>query len=313
MAARGLVNARIPNGFLDRPLNGVSVEVMAPASSRTRVSAHAPGREDVLPGPLRGGVRVLPRQGVGQMDRPSTQGAVPFPFGASGAEMTLERHDELVGQRGHAILVPFAIAHHDGPVSEIEIFHAKPDAFEKTQTRAVLKTGDEPVGARETAQNATDLARGQNGRETLLALGPNDPVNSIQRLFQNYPVEERERVECLILDGGGDAFLDREMREKARHLVLAHSRGMLLTVEENEAPNPVDVGLLGANAVVTNPNRFAYLIEQADGRIAIVHDRTPLGLSLDPGENDRGQTWKNVPSLCGNVPSIHAIANSRCC
>jgi hypothetical protein len=58
----------------------------------------------------------------------------------------------------------------------------------------------------------------------------------------------------------GDPALDRKMVRNA--LTSTYLRGAPLPVEEDEAPDPVDVGLLGADAVVQPANDVAHLIEQ---------------------------------------------------
>lgn len=44
--------------------------------------------------------------------------------------------------------------------------------------------------------------------------------------------------------------LHGQMGEKCFHLGCPHLRGMPLLMEQDEAPDPIDVSLLGADAVV---------------------------------------------------------------
>jgi hypothetical protein len=52
------------------------------------------------------------------------------------------------------------------------------------------------------------------------------------------------------------------MSEKLRNLLLCHFCGMTFVVINNEALDPIDVSLLGTNAVMLASNDVTNLIEQ---------------------------------------------------
>jgi hypothetical protein len=52
------------------------------------------------------------------------------------------------------------------------------------------------------------------------------------------------------------------MIEKRRHFRLAEHLRMALAIEEDEAPDPVHIGFLGAPTVVPHPNRLMHALEQ---------------------------------------------------
>ncbi len=68
------------------------MQVVATALARRPVEVDARGREDPLPGPLPAGVRILPAEGVGQLD----------PAGADGEVVAVLSPDrlEMAGQIG---------------------------------------------------------------------------------------------------------------------------------------------------------------------------------------------------------------------
>jgi hypothetical protein len=89
---------------------------------------------------------------------------------------------------------------------------------------------------------------GQFGR-TADALDPGDVLElSIEDLL----VEKKEGAKGLVLGGGGDATFDSEMAKEEGDLGFAHLFGVPLAVEEDEAANPIEVSLLGPNAVMLN-------------------------------------------------------------
>ena len=53
------------------------------------------------------------------------------------------------------------------------------------------------------------------------------------------------------------------MRQERLILRLAHSGGVSLAMEENEAADPIRVCLLGADAVATHSDRVTHLLEKA--------------------------------------------------
>jgi len=81
--------------------------------------------------------------------------------------------------------------------------------------------------------------------------------------LQHFSVEEQKRTEGLVLGRGGDLPVDGQGAEEARDLGRRHLRGMALVVEEDVAPDPRDIRVLGAATVVTSAKSAADAIEQA--------------------------------------------------
>jgi hypothetical protein len=75
-------------------------------------------------------------------------------------------------------------------------------------------------------------------------------------------VEEQESVQRLVLGRGCNFALDGQRTQEARDLRSAHLEGMTLAVEENVAPDPPDVGLLGAATPVAKPDGFPNAVNQ---------------------------------------------------
>jgi hypothetical protein len=59
---------------------------------------------------------------------------------------------------------------------------------------------------------------------------------------------------------------DGKVGQKKFDLGGAHRCWVSLAVETDEASNPIDVRMLGADAVMAKADSIAYLIEQASGR-----------------------------------------------
>ena len=82
---------------------------------------------------------------------------------------------------------------------------------------------------------------------------------------QNLAIEEQQRTACKILRRSRHIPLDREVGEKSDYFRTSHFSRVSLAVEKNEASNPVDVCLLGANAVVLETDALTHLVEKRNG------------------------------------------------
>jgi hypothetical protein len=55
--------------------------------------------------------------------------------------------------------------------------------------------------------------------------------------------------------------LDRQVSKEPLDFGSRHLGWVLLVVEQNEAPKPLQIGSLGAETIVFRPNPFAYSVE----------------------------------------------------
>ncbi len=67
----------------------------------------------------------------------------------------------------------------------------------------------------------------------------------------------------MFVGGSGHPADCGEMCEKSLHLRRAHLRGMTFGVKQDKAANPIQIGLLGADAVVLKTDFVPHLVEQA--------------------------------------------------
>ena len=86
--------------------------MMATGDTSTRVHGEIPGREDILPAPLRGGIPILPSQRMGKVYCPMALRQILLMQGFDPGEVVLEERDERRGKGGEAVLV--ALARADG-------------------------------------------------------------------------------------------------------------------------------------------------------------------------------------------------------
>ena len=88
---------------------------------------------------------------------------------------------------------------------------------------------------------------------------------------EDVAVEEEQGGEGLVLRGGRHVLVDGKWGEEGFDFGCGHVGRVALVVEEDVAPDPVQVGGLGARRVVSAPERGVDLVKEL-GRHAI-----PLG------------------------------------
>jgi len=256
----------LAHGFLDAAF----VEVMATDHAGTGVYGKAVGGEDVLPDPFAGGVGVFFGQGVGEVDGAVAGGQVGVVQLFGLLELEAERFDGAGGEHGEAVFFTFAIAHDDLVLAEIDVpssglrtsFDAQAQGFEETKAGAVEEEGDELVDAAEAVDDGAGFVFAEDGGEVLGGLGAGGLDGGVEGTVEDFAVEEEEGAESLILGGGGDVLIDGEMGEEGFDLGGAHVGGVLFAMKEDEALDPVDVGLFGAEGVVFEAEFVPHLIQE---------------------------------------------------
>jgi len=148
------------------------------------------------------------------------------------------------------------------PTIEIEILYPEPDTLHQPQSGAVQQAAGEPMMAVQFPEHLLDLRLGQDHRKSLRLLGANGPYDLTQGLLQDHLVGEHQGVEGLILGARGDIPIHREVGEEGADLGLAHVPRMTLVVKQDKAPGPVQIGLLGPDAVVAGANRITHLFQE---------------------------------------------------
>ena len=104
-------------------------------------------------------------------------------------------------------------------------------------------------------------------------------------MSEHIAVEEQQGAEGLVLGGGRDLLLHREVRQKGLDVRGSHVLGMALIVEENVSFDPGDIGLLCMKRVML----------QADG---IAHVVKPV-------------SWDGVPWLTPHTTAVYSNRDAR--
>ena len=93
-------------------------------------------------------------------------------------------------------------------------------------------------------------------------LGPGELAEVPEFDFKDLLVEEYDGVERLILGRSSDVPFHGQMAQECVDFGGTHLIRVSLTVEENESPNPLQVGFLRPQAVVFDSKDLPHLLEK---------------------------------------------------
>jgi len=237
-------------------------DVVAAGLSATRIEGEFGRGEDVLPRPGTGGPGVFAVEGEGEMDGSEAAGEIALVELADAGEMGLERCVQTDRQEGDSLAHAFAFADADLVVAEIDVFDPEAQDFEEAEATAVEEVDHEPIIPFELGKDGPDFGAGKDDRKLRRAPDAFHAGEVLELPLEDLPIKEEEGAEGLILGGGGDAAVDGEVTEEGGNLRFAQLLGVAFAMEEDEAANPIEIRLLGADAVVFDAQMPTDTIEQ---------------------------------------------------
>jgi len=169
---------------------------------------------------------------------------------------------EGLGERRHPVAPPLSVADLDFANGEVRILHPQAQVLEQPKPGSVEEPRHELARALEPREHGAHLFGCEHDREPARLLRAHEVVELRGVASENPPVQEHERVERLVLRRRRDAFRHGEVVQEVANLGAAKLPRVPLPVEQDEAPDPVHIGLLGAEAVVPHPDRRSNLVEK---------------------------------------------------
>ena len=80
--------------------------------------------------------------------------------------------------------------------------------------------------------------------------------------LQDLSIKKKESIECLVLSGSCDVFVDGEVRQKCAHMLGIKIFWVALPVETNVSLDPIAIGFFSSQAEMSEASYIAHLIEQ---------------------------------------------------
>ncbi len=90
-------------------------------------------------------------------------------------------------------------------------------------------------------------------------------VKRLKVLLEHIAVEEEESTERLVLRGSSNVSLRRQVGQEGADITSVEFARMSAAMEENETPNPTDVGFLCAPTVMASSRACADLVKKSRG------------------------------------------------
>ena len=259
--ADSCVTDGLGNGFVD----GAGVQMVAACLAGARVGGQMTGGEDVLPSPILAGVRVLAGQCVGEIHLPIALRQILSMEHLHAYKVFFQRLYELRGERRDTVLVSLAVAHHEGLHLKVHILDPESEALRDAQARAVQKLDDELMHSGHQCDHASRFLAGQDdGYPDLPACAVRVDF-AAQWLLEHVLVEEDERIHGLVLSGGGHLAISGQVGEESLDLLFAGPKVVpgLHVVEADVALDPIAVGALGMDGIMTAPHEVAHFVKQS--------------------------------------------------
>jgi hypothetical protein len=121
---------------------------------------------------------------------------------------------------------------------------------------------EDAFAALHVRQGGRHLFRRQHYGEPFRTPGPHR-VEAAKVNLQHLLVQEKQRIESLVLGACRHLPLDRQVGEELLDLGVAHVARMPFVVEEDKAGDPLEVAFLSTPRRVANAQDLAHLVEQA--------------------------------------------------
>ena len=177
-------------------------------------------------------------------------------------QLLLQRQDQTLRENRHSVFVAFATANDDFPSLEFNVLYAERQSFHQPHSTAVEHRGDQPHGATHVIQKPAHLRRSQHDRKTARVLNRDDLIQPRQLDLKDGAVQEQNCRLRLCLSRSSHFTLDCQVVKKLGHLRRPKLLWVPLSMEQNEAPNPLDVDFLGPPRVVSYPDLSAQQFKQ---------------------------------------------------
>ena len=111
-------------------------------------------------------------------------------------------------------------------------------------------------------QDRTGLLAGEHDRQPPGAAGAFHLLEIRQLELEDLTVEKEQGVERLVLGGGGDIAFHGQVGQKGTNLVGSHGLRVAFAVKKDEAFHPIQIGLLGAEAVAFKTEDPTHLLQE---------------------------------------------------
>jgi hypothetical protein len=254
-------NFGIPSGPLDGPLQDLLIQVMASLLAGIGVNRPLAGWEDLWPAPFPARVGVFPFQGVRRIH-----------LAEAGPELLLMNFLHLLRYRCNGSISDSGsrVTQSLKPLPSRTVIWRIPKSKSLTRSRKTsIHRRPAPYNRlaisafRPSSRTRIAFADSQNDRLALWFLRPRQIFEPGQLDSQHLTIQKQRCEKGLRLRRGGHVLLRCQMGQKRFDLWRGHGLRVAFSVESDEPLDPLDVDLLGSQAVGLPTDSIPSLIKES--------------------------------------------------
>ena len=150
--------------------------------------------------------------------------------------------------------------------SKSRSFTPQLEALLQAEPGTIEQRRHDPRNASQLVQHVSNLGRAEHDRHLRRHPRPWKQLDHANVQTQYVAIEKQDAAQRLVLCRCRDVLFNGQPYQKRRDLRCAKPSGMTPAMEHDEAPDPMDVGVLSPPAVVPRADLGAYLLHQTRRR-----------------------------------------------
>ena len=262
MRRGGLRNAGAPQGLAHRPLERLVADVVPPLDAASWVERAAIGGKNILPAPIARSVRVFSFERRRQPDSAESGTKITRMKFLGLAQLHAEGVYQALGKYRDPVLRALSVANEDCAAREVDVLDSQTSGLHDAQPRAIEKFPEQAMRSVERGEQSCNFLPRKHNGQAYRHLRVPDAIEQRQFARQHLAIEEQQRALSLVLRRSGYLQIDGKVGQKRFNVCTRQIRRMAIAMKANEAFDPVDICLLGAQAVVLEADSVADLVEQ---------------------------------------------------
>ena len=225
------------------------------------------------PGPGLAGAGIFGIECVWRLDAAALRLAISLPLGACRQQLAVQLRRQRAGQHDHTVLAALGLTHDDEPAGKVDILDAQAHCLHQPHASAIKQLRQHSGDAIfHLGQHPGYLGLGHDRWNARLAGRPIDAIEPRKIDGQDLAVQKQNRAQGLVVGRGrhmalgsqhGQESLDAFCVDVAR---MPHLPAVVVTRPANEKSHPIQIHLLGREAIVHVANPLAHLVQQAGGQ-----------------------------------------------
>lgn len=248
--------------FANCSLKGFLVDMMATDHPTGRVDGNFGGRKEVLPPEFPCGPGIFSSKSFGKIDFSMPESQIFLVGYANSFYLPVEFCRKRKRKKCGSVFVPLRSANHDETGIKVDIFDAEAKKFHQPKTAAVKQADGKGILWIDSFEKALGFGNREYGRESGSTSGPHGFRHFFQVRVKYLAIEQKERIEGLVLGGGADFVNHSEMGQESFNIALGGWSGKTgSTAVREESSGPSEIGFLGSRGIVAKAEQIPEILQ----------------------------------------------------